>query len=58
LGKVKDSDMIRALVFLYRLATVHNNHRPRGRAFLSFLRQAFPEAAAAKEESRLIIPGR
>ena len=55
---LKDGDVIRALVFLFRLATVHNNHRPRGRAFLSFLRQTFPEAAAApaQEESRLIIP--
>jgi hypothetical protein len=57
LGKVKDSDVIRALVFLYRLATVHNNHRPRGRAFLSFLRQTFPEKAAPREKSQLIIPG-
>jgi hypothetical protein len=54
---IKDGDVIRALVFLVRLATVHDNHRPRGRAFLSFLRQTFPEAAAVKEESRLIIPG-
>jgi len=56
---VKDGDAIRALVFLFRLATVHHNRRPRGRAFLSFLRQTFPEAAAAqaaREESRLIIP--
>ena len=55
---LKDGDVIRALVFLFRLATVHHNHRPRGRAFLSFLRQTFPEAAAspAREESRLLIP--
>ena len=55
---VKDGDIIRALVFLYRLATVRNNHRPRGRAFLSFLRQTFPEIGDVKDESRLIIPGR
>lgn len=54
---VKEGNVIRALVFLFRLATVHNNHRPRGRAFLSFLRQTFPEAAQpAREDSRLIIP--
>ena len=57
LGQVKEGDVIRALVFLYRLATVHDNHRPRGRAFLSFLRQTFPEAVRAPEPSRLIIPG-
>lgn len=56
---VKDGEIIRALVFLHRLATVHDNHRPRGRAFLSFLREAFPQAAAPpREASRLIIPGR
>ncbi|MBI3935125.1 MAG: hypothetical protein HY316_10580 [Acidobacteria bacterium] len=54
---IKEGDVIRALVFLYRLATVHFNHRPRGRAFLSFLRETFPLAIAApREESRLIIP--
>ena len=55
---LKEGDVIRALVFLFRLATVHSNHRPRGRAFLSFLRQMFPAAASApvREESRLIIP--
>ena len=55
---VKEGDVIRSLVFLYRLATVHSNRRPRGRAFLSFLRETFPEAASRpREESRLIIPG-
>ncbi|HWP86054.1 MAG TPA: hypothetical protein VNN17_12735 [Terriglobia bacterium] len=58
---LKDADVIRALVFLYRLAAVHTNRRPRGRAFLSFLKEAFPETAAAQpapEEPRLILPGR
>jgi len=56
----KTSDLIRAFVFLLRLAMIHSNRRPRGRAFLDFLRQTFPEEAkaAAPEESRLIIPGR
>ena len=60
LATPKTSDLIRAFVFLLRLAMVHSNRRPRGRAFLDFLRQAFPEEAkaAAPEESRLIIPGR
>jgi hypothetical protein len=58
-GQLKDGDIIGALVFLARLATVHRNGRPRGRAFLDFLRQTFPEAATpAREESRLIVPGR
>jgi hypothetical protein len=60
LATLKTSDVIRAFVFLLRLAMIHSNRRPRGRAFLDFLRQTFPEEAktAAPEESRLIIPGR
>ena len=58
LAPVKDSDAIRAFVFLYRLATVHANRRPLGRTFLDFLRQTYPEAATSKEEPRLIVPGR
>ncbi len=55
---IKESDVIRSLVFLVRLANVHSNKRPKGRAFIDFLRQTYPEAAAAKkEESGLIIPG-
>src|SRR3989304_2687056 len=34
---VKDGDVIRALVLLFRLATVHQNRRQRGRAFLCFV---------------------
>lgn len=55
---LKESDVIRALVFLSRLAAVRSNRRPRGRAFIDFLRQSYPEAASLKEESRLILPGR
>jgi len=58
LAPIKDSEVIRSLVFLYRLATVHSNRRPRGRAFIDFLRKTYPEAAAPREESRLILPGR
>jgi hypothetical protein len=59
LAALKNSDVIRAFVFLYRLAMVHANKRPRGRAFLDFLRQTYPEAAVpAQQESRLIVPGR
>jgi hypothetical protein len=58
LAGLKSSDVIRSLVFLDRLATVHSNKRPRGKAFIDFLRQTYPEVAAArKEESGLIIPG-
>lgn len=58
LAGLKESDVIRSLVFVGRLAAIHSNKRPRTRAFIDFLRQTYPEAAAAKkEESGLIIPG-
>ena len=56
LAPLRENDLIRALVFLHRLATVRSNRRPRGKAFLDFLRQTYPEAAARKEEPRLIVP--
>ena len=55
---LKEADVIRALVFLCRVAAVRSNRRPRGRAFLDFLRQSYPGKAIPKEESRLIVPGR
>lgn len=55
---LKEEDVIRSLVFLSRLSVVHSNRRARGRAFIDFLRQTFPEKAAPREESRLIVPGR
>lgn len=55
---LREETVIRALVFLCRLAAVRSNRRPRGRAFIDFLRQLYPEAAPVKEESRLILPGR
>jgi hypothetical protein len=58
LTPLKEGDVIRALAFLSRLAALHSNQRARGRAFIDFLRQSYPESAAPKEESRLIVPGR
>ena len=55
---LKESDIVRALVFLCRLAVLRSNRRPRGRAFIDFLRQVFPEAPSRSEEPRLILPGR
>ena len=54
---LRENDLIPALVFLHRLATVRSNRRPLGRAFIDFLRQTYPEATR-KEEPRLIVPGR
>lgn len=53
---VRDSDVLRALVFLRRLAGAHDNGRPRGKAFVSFLRRVFPEAVAQQSQG-VILPG-
>ncbi|MBI4464969.1 MAG: hypothetical protein HY647_09720 [Acidobacteria bacterium] len=58
IAPVKDTDVIRALVFLCRLAALRSNQKPRGRAFIDFLKQVFPEATSRTEEPRLILPGR
>lgn len=58
--RLRDSDVLRALVFLLRLAMTRTHGRPRSRAFLDFLFQQFPEQAspiaAADEGSRIILP--
>jgi hypothetical protein len=53
---LRDNNLIGVLAFLERLAIQHNNSRPRGRAFLSFLREHFPvPAEAAASASRLSL---
>jgi hypothetical protein len=47
LHTLRDSDVMRTLVFLQRLEMQHNNGRRRGRAFFDFLRASFPAPAAA-----------
>jgi hypothetical protein len=58
---LRDSDVLRALVFLLRLGYGRTSGRPKSRAFVDFLFAQFPEqqsAVAAPERggSRLIIP--
>ncbi len=40
---VRDSDIRDALIFLTQLAAVHENGRPKGRAYLDLIRQQFPK---------------
>jgi hypothetical protein len=59
--RLKDADVLNALVFTLRLAHVHTSGRPLSRAFIDFLQERFPEAAAALEATgdpagRIIIP--
>jgi len=54
---LKDSDILRLLVFLLRVMKQETNGRPRSRAFLDFLGAKFPLAeSAAPEGSRIIMP--
>lgn len=57
--RLRDSDLLRALVFLLRMAVSRTSGRPRSRAFVDFLTAQFPAkppAMAAPEESRIIVP--
>ena len=48
---LKDSDVLKAVVFLVRTAHTRTSGRPRSRAFLAYLAASFPEA---KESSGLV----
>ena len=59
-SSVPDSDALKALVFLVRLAYGRTSGRPKSRAFVDFLLAQFPEkpatAATAEAGSRIIVP--
>ena len=58
--RLRDSDVLRALVFLLRMALSRTSGRPKSRAFVDFLFQQFPEKesaiAAPEAASRIIVP--
>ena len=59
--RLKDSDVLRALVFLVRMGHGRTSGRPKSRAFIDFLVAQFPEsksAIAAPDEvgSRIVMP--
>jgi hypothetical protein len=58
--RLRDSEVLRALVFLVRMAQGRTSGRPRSRAFIDFLFAQFPErtGVVAPEEagSRIITP--
>jgi hypothetical protein len=56
--RTRDTDAMGVLAFLQRMEIDRNNGRPRGRAFLDFLRQFFPQepGEAVPTTSSLIIP--
>jgi hypothetical protein len=58
---LRDSDVLKALVFLLRLAQVRTSGRPKSRAFVEFLLTQFPEkesgvVAPQEAGSRIILP--
>jgi hypothetical protein len=60
-SRLRDSEVLRALVFLVRMGHARTSGRPKSRAFLDFVLGQFPEkqpAIAAPDEvgSRIIVP--
>lgn len=60
-SRLRDSDVLRALVFLVRMGHARTSGRPKSRAFLDFVFAQFkenPSAIAAPEDagSRIIVP--
>jgi hypothetical protein len=59
-SRLHASDVLRALVFLLRMAYTRTSGRPKSRAFVDFLFRQFPEPkspiTAAQESSRIIVP--
>ena len=60
-SRLKESDVLKALVFLVRLAQGRTSGRPKSRAFVEFVFAQFPEkesavVAPAAAGSRLILP--
>ena len=60
-ARLRDSDVLRALVFLLRMGYAHTSGRPKSRAYVDFVLSQFPEKPsliATPEEagSRIIVP--
>ncbi|HST11488.1 MAG TPA: hypothetical protein VLL05_14015 [Terriglobales bacterium] len=60
-SRLRDSEVLKALVFLVRMAYSRTSGRPKSRAFLDFLKAQFPEreselSAPAQSASRIITP--
>jgi hypothetical protein len=59
-GRLRDADVLRALVFMVRMGYSHTSGRPKSRAFVEFVVGQFPEkeskVASPSEASSIIIP--
>ena len=54
-GAVRDSDIRDALIFLSQLGATRSNGRPKGRAFLDFLRSQFKPEEFAKPAQNIVL---
>jgi hypothetical protein len=59
--RLRDSDVLKALVFILRLGLGRTSGRPKSRAFIDFLYSQFPEkpsviAGPGEASSRIVIP--
>ena len=52
---LRDSDVRDALIFLTQLCAVHENGRPKGRAYLDLIRQQFPKEEFKKSASNIVL---
>jgi hypothetical protein len=52
---VRDSDIRDALIFLTQLCAVHENGRPKGRAYLDLIRSQFPKEEFQKAGSNIVL---
>jgi hypothetical protein len=52
---VRDSEVRDALIFLTQLCAVHENGRPKGRAYLDLIRQQFPTEEFRKSASNIVL---
>lgn len=55
LSPVRNSDILKVLVFLHRLGRENQNGRPRGRMYLDLLRQMTPEQSLQEPASSIIL---
>ena len=53
-GGLRDADLLGVLAFLQRVGIQNDNGRPKGRAFIDFLRQFFPPEHPAESGGSLI----
>jgi hypothetical protein len=53
---LRDSDALKALVFVLRLALDRSSGRPLSRGFLDFLRTEFRKDGSNTQQTRIVLP--